>query len=164
MFIGLPASGKSTLIKAIKQPNDWVYSTDAYIEMVASSSGKSYDEVFQETIKTATSEAEKYLTLAIATKAPIIWDQTNLSKKKRKRVIDRLTSSGYRVVAYCVMPPETVEDITEWNRRLHNRPGKSIPEHVIGNMVRSYETPELDEGFSSIRRYNIYGECYEFEA
>lgn len=163
MFIGLPASGKSTLVKKIKKPGDWLYSTDAFIERIAKAQGSTYDDVFQKTIKQASSEMDKYLTVAIATKTPIIWDQTNLSAKKRKRVITKMHSYGYSVSAYYVSAPVEVDDIVEWNKRLHARKGKNIPEHIVSNMVRSFEPPTLEEGFTSIRSYNIYGDCYEFE-
>lgn len=162
MFIGLPASGKSTLVSRIKQDSYWVYSTDAYIERVAASQNKTYDEVFANSITTATSEAEKYLALALAMKTPIIWDQTNLSDKKRRKVITKLQSYDYDIHAHCVVPPETVEDIAEWNRRLHSRKGKSIPDFVIDNMIKSYVKPTLEEGFASISFYDIYGVLHGF--
>lgn len=162
MFIGLPASGKSTLVNSIKTDSCWVYSTDAYIERIAKAQSKTYDEVFKDLISTATSEAEKYLTVALAMKTNIIWDQTNLSDKKRRKVITKLQSYGYTIHAHCIVPPETVEDITKWNHRLHSRKGKSIPDFVIANMVKSYVRPTLEEGFASISFYNIYGELDGF--
>lgn len=164
MFIGLPASGKSTIVETIKKPGDWVYSTDNYIETVAASQDKSYDDVFADAIKQASSEMNKYLTVAIATSSPIIWDQTNLSSKKRKKVINRLRCHGYSIEAYYIVVPTEIEDITEWNSRLHSRKGKNIPDHIITNMLNSFESPTMAEGFSNIYSYNIYGERYEFES
>lgn len=158
VLIGLPATGKSTLVKKLKNPKSWVYSTDAYIELAAMVKGKTYDEVFKEEINTATSDANEYLTNAIAIRADVIWDQTNLTEKKRKKIINRMKSFGYEVNAHYIHSPHEVDDIIEWQDRLASRQGKTIPNEVMRNMCTSFTAPNLDEGFSSIMHYNIYGE------
>lgn len=47
VLVGLPASGKSTIVKEMCDTIDAaIYSTDAIIEQIAFSAGKTYDQVF----------------------------------------------------------------------------------------------------------------------
>jgi gluconate kinase len=41
-------------------------------------------------------------------------------------------------------------DEDELQRRLASRPGKTIPEYILGPMIESLEYPEMDEGFDSV--------------
>ena len=54
--------------------------------------------------------------------------------------------SNYQVVAVVFPTPDTKELV----RRLNNRPGKTIPDEVIQNMIKSYEEPTEAEGFDKI--------------
>lgn len=113
---------------------------------------------FSETIKEAKKQMDEWLAIAVRDGRDVIWDQTNLTEKKRRKIVNKMKQAGYQVECICIAPPETVDDITEWNRRLHSRKGKTIPEHVITNMVKSYQKPTFNEGFTTISFYNIYGE------
>lgn len=159
VMVGLPASGKSTRVKNMcdMDLDAFVYSTDNYIEQCAKVNGWTYDQAFSEFIDPATKHMNEMLDIAIRSKQNIIWDQTNTGAGKRKRIINRMKQAGYIVECECYLPPETVEDIAEWNSRLHNRPGKTIPDHVIENMVKTFVVPTLDEGFDKINFWNIYG-------
>lgn len=158
VMVGLPGLGKSTYV----EHHDWetfVYSTDRYIESVASAQGKTYTEVFSDTIKEATENMENSLQYAIEDGHDIIWDQTNLSKGKRKKIINRMKQAGYRVTCVCILPPEEghIDDQKEWKYRLNNRPGKIIPQHILTNMIESFTVPSTDEGFDMVRFYNMHG-------
>lgn len=157
VLVGLPASGKSTRVIEMN-PHAFIYSTDRYIENVASSTLRNYDEVFNDVIKQATENMNILLQSAIHDGKDIIFDQTNLSIKKRSKIINRMKQVGYSVECECFLPPETVEDIAEWNRRLHSRPGKTIDEGIIANMVKTYTIPTIEEGFDSLVYWNIYGD------
>jgi predicted kinase len=160
VMVGLPASGKSTRVSDITRmdPDVFVYSTDNILERIAEQLGKTYDEVFEKHIKSAQTEADIWLADAMKHKLDIIWDQTNLTVKKRRSIIDRMVRAGYAVDCECFVKPETVEDVSEWNRRIHSREGKTIPEHIITNMVKTYVVPSVDEGFESVTYWNIYSE------
>jgi hypothetical protein len=41
--------------------------------------------------------------------------------------------------------------------RMANRPGKTIPDSVIESMMDSFVRPVLDEGFDTVRYYDMYG-------
>jgi predicted kinase len=163
IMVGLPASGKSTRIKdmCLMDPDVFVYSTDAFIQEAASHFNSTYDEMFADNIKAATTSMNEMLAVAMQSDMNVIWDQTNLSKKKRTGILNKMKSAGYRVECECFMPPEKTEDVAEWNRRLVSRPGKTIPDYIIRSMFDNFEKPSLDEGFTNIEFCDIYGNDYE---
>jgi len=163
VMVGLPASGKSTFIEEMckMDPNAYVYSTDNIIEDAAKRLGKTYDQVWKKHIKGAQAEADIWLDEATKNDLNIIWDQTNLSVKKRRGIIDKMVRKNYQIECIAFRMPESVDDITEWNRRLHSRKGKSIPDFVIQNMVKTYVEPTLDEGFDRVTIMDIYGKVVQ---
>lgn len=159
VMVGLPACGKSSTIKHLLKDETWVYSTDDYIENVAKSKGLTYSEVFSDYIGEATKYNNDTLEEVLKAGRHIIWDQTNLTLKKRRVIINRMRQNGYIVNCRCIVPPEPghFDDLKVWKFRLNNRPGKTIPEHVITSMYNSYTEPTLDEGFDALYFYNIWG-------
>ena len=167
MMIGLPGTGKSTLTEMIKRENDFkvfVYSTDNILEEIASSVGKTYDQVFKDNIKFAKKQADQNLASAIKKKKDVVWDQTNLSPKKRKGIIECMKRYGYDVKGICILPPTKVTvSWSVWESRLANRPGKTIPKNVLTSMINSYKMPSIDEGFESISKFDINGQLISME-
>lgn len=163
VMVGLPASGKSTFIKDMfdMDPDAFVYSTDNILERIASQLGKTYDDVFSKHISSAQTEADIWLDDAIKNGLNVIWDQTNLGVKKRRNIINRMNRKGYRIECIAFRMPQSVDDITEWNGRLHSRKGKTIPENIIQNMVKTYIEPTLDEGFDDLTIMDIYGKVIQ---
>lgn len=159
VMVGLPAAGKSTRVRdiGIMDLDVFVYSTDNIIERIAEQLGKTYNEVFEKHINSAQREADIWLAEAIKNRMDIVWDQTNLSVKKRRSIIQRMQKAGYAVDCECFVKPETVEDIAEWNRRLKGRLGKTIPEHIVKNMMNTYVIPSVEEGFECVNYWTIYG-------
>lgn len=150
MLTGVPGSGKSFFIKNLINsffPNCTftVISTDNIIEERATSQGKTYSEVFQDEIKSATVEMHTRLAAAIKANDNIIWDQTNLTKKVRKSKISNIPDEYQKVSVFFPTP-----DIEELNARLANRPGKIIPPNIVLGMISQLEQPSIDEGFDSI--------------
>lgn len=160
VFVGLPALGKSTFIKKLKNDKNWIYSTDMYIDAVAEDNGITYSEAFASNIDAATQFNEQKLKTMINLGRDIIWDQTNLGAGKRKRIINRMRNAGYTVNCVCLLPPEAghLDDQKEWKLRLESRPGKTIPTHVLANMLESFVIPTADEGFDRIEYYNMFGQ------
>ena len=164
-MVGLPAMGKSTLVKserAIYKGIDFpvfVYSTDDLLEAAAKDLGSTYDEVFETMIKSVTEAANASLDVAVKKRQDIIWDQTNLGVKKRAKIINRMKQAGYQVRCVCIIPPESDYDgdKEDWVHRLANRPGKTIPQHVLSNMIDSFVVPTVDEGFDMITFYDMHG-------
>jgi predicted kinase len=143
VMVGLPGAGKSTIIKR-DYPNHVIVSSDDVIEKLAQEDGKTYDEVFKKYIGNATSTMNQNFTKAIKANVDIVWDQTNLGKKKRMGILRR-TPKNYRKIA-------VVFDIgeSERARRAAGRSGKTIPDHVMSSMRNNYQAPTEDEGFDEI--------------
>ena len=147
VLVGAPASGKSTYIKNAGLNDYVIISTDAIIEEAADREGKTYSEIFQDTIKVATTLANIKFDNAIADKKNIVFDQTNMSAKKRKGILSRIPKFYTCKVVVFNIPLEVVE------RRAAERcaqTGKCIPAHVIADMYKRFEMPTLQEGFDDI--------------
>jgi len=165
VMVGLPATGKSTLVifqELLYEKIDlplFVYSTDKFIEEAATHFGITYNEAFEDNIKAATDSMNALLDAAIKERQDIIWDQTNLSVKKRAKIIRRMREAGYQVRCECIVPPEAghISDLKDLKHRLEGRPGKTIPPHVMSSMWESYVLPTKEEGFDMITFYNMHG-------
>lgn len=142
MLVGVPGSGKTTWIRNNKH-DAVVLSTDDYIEKIAAKQGKTYSEVFKDTIGDATDQMEKDLIQALRNERDIIWDQTNLTTKARKSKLSRIPKSYKKVGVYFSVP----QDLRD---RLANRPGKVIPEPVIISMINQLQPPTKEEGFDEV--------------
>ena len=154
VLVGLPGSGKSTSI-----PEDFdgfIYSTDNYIEQCAKMNGWTYNQAFREFIEPATKTMNEQLEIAIRQKADVLWDQTNMSAKKRRGILSRFPKT-YRKVCACRVPPLDSQAWNELRQRLLSREGKTIPLHIVETMADSYVEPTLDEGFDEVHLYDIYG-------
>lgn len=147
MLTGVPASGKSTWLS--QQPFDWtrtvVISTDSIIDKRAETQGKTYSEVFQREIKSATAEMNQNLQYAIAAGLDICWDQTNVTAKSRASKLARVPDSYAKVAVFFATP-----EPAELQRRLASRPGKTIPAHIVQGMASQLEPPTEAEGFDRI--------------
>lgn len=159
VMVGLPATGKSTRVGALTaiKPHVFVYSTDALLEEWAAEEGKTYNEVFNDLIGEATGAMNHALDIAIRERLDIIWDQTNLSAKKRAKIINRMRNAKYTVECECILLPNGDSQRKDWRHRMQNRPGKTIPDSVIESMLDSFVQPTVDEGFAVVRCYDMYG-------
>jgi predicted kinase len=159
VMVGLPGLGKSTLIEGMYKTDTFIYSTDNFIEAWASEKDKTYDEVFSEMIAEATTVMNSALEIVISGRLDIIWDQTNLGVGKRRKIINRMRQAGYQVRGVCIIPPESgwLDDQKVWAHRLANRPGKTIPQNILTNMMESFTLPTVSEGFEMITFYNMHG-------
>jgi len=144
-LIGVPCAGKSTWIKhQIWALGLTVVSTDVFVEDYAQSVGKTYSEVFTEYMPKAVELMAKQVVNARKLGHTIIWDQTSTTVKSRARKFNMLPD--YEHIAVVFKTPEHKELM----RRLMNRPGKDIPDHVIASMIASWEEPTNEEGFKEI--------------
>jgi len=144
-LIGVPGSGKSTWVAE----QDWAItcahiSTDKWVEIYAKEVGRTYSEVFTDFMPTAVDLMAKEVVVARELGRDIIWDQTSVNIKSRKRKFNMLPD--YEHIAIVFKTPEH----TELMRRLSNRPGKDIPDHVIASMIASWDEPTKEEGFKEI--------------
>jgi predicted kinase len=144
-LVGVPGSGKSTWIKN----QDWTHhcriiSTDNYVEEYAQSQGKTYNEVFQDYMATAVERMMEDVIEARSMGQNIIWDQTSITIVSRKRKFKMLPQYDHIAVVFLTPKPE------ELARRLNSRPGKNIPQYVMDQMLRNFQTPTEKEGFKEV--------------
>ena len=159
VMVGLPAAGKSTRVGALTAVNLelFVYSTDNHIEQCAKQNGWTYDQAFVEFIESATKYMNEQLEIAVRSRQDIIWDQTNLGAKKRAKIVNRMRNAGYRVECECILFPAGDSQWEDWQHRMASRSGKTIPDSVIESMMDSFVKPIVDEGFDTVRYYDMYG-------
>lgn len=150
VLIGVPGSGKSTWVeqhKASSAKEFAVVSSDAELERIASEKGLKYTDVYTDYIGLATSKAKQTFREAIASRSNIIYDQTNVSKKKRRGILQQMPTEYIKVAVVF-----NTED-KEVQRRLIERAeltGKHIPDFVMKDMYGRWEAPTRDEGFDRI--------------
>jgi predicted kinase len=155
MLVGIPCSGKSTYVNKLKTIPYWsnavILSTDAYIEKVAQEHNTTYREIFEDCIDEATRQLELAFIEAKDKGKNIIYDQTNISRKTRKKKLSKLPSLYARGVIYF--------DITleEALRRNENREGKYIPKSVLKRMYHQFEVPTIEEGFDYVEKVKSQG-------
>jgi predicted kinase len=153
---GVPGVGKSTTLQYFMEPDVVRLSSDDFIELVAGLNDKTYDQVFSDTIDSAnTIFWQMYEQNLKAGTNRIILDRTFVSKKTRKRALDLAKRYKAEVGALSFKLPETDSEHTAWNQRL-DRPGKSIPAHVLIDMFCSFVPPHVNEGFSHIEYINTF--------
>ena len=144
-LIGVPGAGKSTWIKdQIWALGLTVVSTDAFVEDYARAQGKTYSEVFTDYMPTAVTLMAEQVVRARELGHTVIWDQTSTTIASRAKKFRMLPD--YEHIAVVFRTPEH----TELMRRLMNRPGKEIPDHVVASMIASWEEPTEEEGFKEI--------------
>jgi predicted kinase len=143
MLVGIPCSGKSTYVNKLRDYEYWkdavVLSTDNYIEEQAKRLGMTYNEVFQDCIDEATRQLEMSFVRAKEDGKRIIWDQTNLSIKARKKKLTKVPSIYKRTVVWFQV------DLEEALKRNETREGKFIPESILKRMYHQFEVPTLED-------------------
>lgn len=164
ILVGLPASGKSTAraqaVASGSARDSYHYSTDDKIEKYAAEVNKSYSDVFDEYVKLATQEANDEVKDAIAREQNVLWDQTNMTVKKRRKIMNQFPDE-YRKECICILPPFNEQQEEELHRRLDGREGKNIPDFVMRNMRNSFELPSQNEGFNRVLYFDIYGKMVD---
>lgn len=144
VLCGLPGSGKSTF-RGMLKPQAVELSTDDYVEEIAQFRGKNYDDIWSDEIGNATAHVNDQFRAALKAGQSIVWDQTNLTVKKRRKILSQVPKSYYKAAIFV----QVHEDLRQ--KRLLGRPGKVIPAHVDKSMLDSLVIPTEDEGFDEVR-------------
>jgi predicted kinase len=146
VLVGVPGSGKSTWVNNQEWAKDCVYvSSDQHLDDYAASVGKTYNEVFKDYVTVAVNLMLDDVVAARDENRDIIWDQTSVSIKSRKKKFSMLPDYEHIAVVFATPDPE------EHARRL-DRPGKSIPAEIVQDMINKFEMPTEQEGFKEIWR------------
>lgn len=152
MLVGLPGSGKSTAIEQWKKEFGFVtLSTDDFIENVAKDRGLTYNDVFSREIKRASHALRQDLRNALSEDRNIVWDQTNIAPKGRKKKLKGIPDRYYKVAVVFDVPEDELE------RRLSKRSeetGKTIPPRVLSDMSERFIYPTREEGFDKVIKGN----------
>lgn len=146
VLVGVPGAGKSTWVANQDWAKDCVYvSSDRHVDEYAASVGKTYNEVFKDYASTAVRMMLDEVVAAREAGKDIIWDQTSVNVKSRKKKFSMLPDYEHIAVVFATPDPE------EHARRL-DRPGKHIPKEVLDSMIKNFEMPTEEEGFKEIWR------------
>ena len=147
MLIGLPGSGKSTWIKNFmsdKDPSQWVIaSTDDILEKWGKERGLNYNQAFQQlNFKAVVAQMTQDIQDAIKNGKNIIFDQTNMNQKSRRKKLQMLPATYTREAVVFTI---TDEELKARLKKREKETGKKIPSNVIDSMARSYEAPTKAE-------------------
>jgi predicted kinase len=145
MLVGLPYSGKSTLIQTSNLRDYTLVSSDAEVQAYAKSLGKTYNDVFKDYIDQAMANAQKTMQDAFREGKNVVLDQTNLTVASRRKKLAQVPKD-YRRTCIVVEAPSK----EELDKRIEERTSHRIPNFVLDNMRKMYQYPTLDEGFDVI--------------
>lgn len=149
MLVGLPGSGKSTFAKHLSGVR---LSTDDTIEAVSKASGLTYNEVFKSVIQPATEKLDRDLSQAISEQKDIVWDQTNLTKKSRKRKLSEIPDNYEKICFYFFSTVWNVKKVNQDRKSF----GRALPDDLLMNLIDGAQIPDESEGFDKV--YTIIGE------
>ncbi len=145
VLVGVPCSGKTTWVNKQDWAGDCAYiSTDKFIDQFAAGLGKTYNEVFTEFMPEAVNLMVQEVIVAREQGRSIIWDQTSVTAKSRRKKFKMLP--GYDHIAVVFPVPSDLE----LSQRQQARPGKIIPQHVVQEMIDAFEMPTVEEGYREI--------------
>lgn len=185
MLVGLPMTGKSTFLNMSEEllnsalqkmnvehkNNSIVISSDDMIEMVAKNFFISYNEAwncmqpylsdaFEKHVKDFFEKSEEAYNNNIENVYDVVfWDQTNLTKKSRMKKLKMIPSRWKKIALYF---PEPSNDELKARKQQRKEIGKEIPDKVYKNMKKTFDFPDIEEGFDEIYRITqICPELYE---
>lgn len=149
MFVGLPASGKSTYTEKLKEQGYHIHSSDAIREELTGD------------VNAQDKNTDVFATLHQRVKDDLnngiscVYDATNISMKRRKAFLDEIKKYGCR--KKCVLFVIPVEVCKERNA---NRERK-VPDEVFDKMIRQFDVPMRYEGWDAIEV--VLDEEYDYE-
>ena len=144
MMIGPSASGKSTFANELVGK---VISSDKLREELYG------DEAIQGDNKFLFSQLHKMILESFRENESVIFDATNLSRKNRVALLEKIPPDINKETIVVVTP---FEKIYENNK---NR-ARKVPEKVIWRQLRQFEMPVYEEGFDGIIIYHPFGRMY----
>jgi len=148
--VGVPCSGKSTWVRQLttKDPSFVVISTDDLLDEYAKAEGLNYGEAWNKYFSRANREMKEKFATATANKSNIVYDQTNMSSKKRKGILSN--ASDYFKIA--VVFDVDTKELFRRNKERAEKTGKNIPEHIIQKFLKDFSPVTKEEGFNKIIR------------
>lgn len=141
MFVGLPASGKSTYAKkytTIHTNTIWLSSDNIRKELYG-------DEKIQDNPDKVFSLMRIRTKEALMQGVDVVWDSTNISYKRRMAFLNELKNIPCEKI--CVLMATPYEECLKRNAERERK----VPEYVIKNMYFSFNIPCWYEGWDDIR-------------
>lgn len=144
MLIGLPASGKSTFAKELIEGEDGAKRDDIrYL-----SSDKIREELYgDESVQTDPSKVFELMRIrtldALKEGKHVIYDATNISRKKRKGLLQQLPKEVVKTAVYMATDYGTAKNQNENRDRV-------VPQGVIDKMYKNFQIPIYSEGWDNI--------------
>lgn len=147
VMVGVPLSGKTTLIKELLEIKDFdIISRDDIVMELGD--GKNYQDAFKSVNQ---KEVDRLLKERISdlgkSDTNVIIDMTNLGSKRRKIHLSHFPD--HVKIALVISPPK-MEVLLERNDNRFKEEGKFIPKGVINDMLRNFKYPSKEEGFNFI--------------
>jgi len=145
ILTGLPGSGKSTWSKKKAQEvNGIIISNDYFRTMLTGS------YLFSDRYEPFIYESSwMILCKALQYGFTTIYDEINITKENRKKVVDLVKETAPDCKIICVWFKETEKNL---ERRMQDSRG--VPEHrwsaIIDEMKKEFEIPTIEEGFHEI--------------
>lgn len=139
LLVGLAGSGKSTFARELMEDrNDIVYlsSDELREELLGDENDQSNHSLVFEQMLIRTKQA-------LTDGKSVIYDATNISRKRRKALLTQLPRNVKKVVTYIGTAYETVLEQNKNRERV-------VPEDVISRMYKTLEIPVYSEGWDKI--------------
>lgn len=149
VLVGLPGSGKTTIAEELENKNTVIHSSDKLREELYG------DENTQEHNADLFSELHRRIKEDLRNGKNVIYDATNISKKRRTAFLRELKSIPCRKICICVMTPYEICIANNSARK------RNVPEYVIKKMYMNWNPPALHEGFDEIQYQYNYGKNSE---
>lgn len=147
VMVGVPLSGKTTLIKKLLEVIDFdIISRDDIVMELGN--GKDYQDAFKSVNQ---KEVDRLLRERISDLGKgsdnVIIDMTNLGSKRRKIHLSHFPN---HIKFALVISPPKMEVLLERNDTRFEEEGKFIPKGVISDMLKNFKYPSKEEGFNFI--------------
>lgn len=138
MLIGLPGSGKTEIANRLADANTIVLSSDAIRKEFYG------DEAVQDNPSKVFEEMQRRTIAALKDRKNVVYDATNISRKKRKHLVSSLSVPCKKVA--CVIWARYETCLSRDGARNRN-----VGENVIKRMLMNFQPPYYDEGWDEIR-------------
>lgn len=132
MLIGLPGSGKSDVARQIGDGKSVILSSSALRKELSS------DETKQNASSKVFEEMQRRMTSALKEGKDVIYDATNICRKKRRHLLSSITFPCQKIAYVIWSRFETC--LARWNNN----------EHTINRMLLNFQPPYYDEGWDII--------------
>ena len=155
MGIGIPGSGKSTVLRQLAEKYDYTYISSDEIRKELTG-----NETDQSRNKQVWEETYKRITQSLQQGKNVVLDRTFVNDFERTKVINFARENGAEKIQGIFV--DTPIEISKERNMARER---KVPEHVIDNMNEMLKRtpPEITDGFDSLFTLDEYQELKEAE-